>query len=316
MSSTPQQNTSASFSTVFRPGKLSIGLMTPIEGYPDSDTPTMSHHTELAMLADKLGFPALWLRDVPFRDPVFGDVGQIYDPMVYASWLAAATKRITIGTAGIVLPLRDPLAVAKQATSIDQLSAGRFILGLSTGDRPTEYPAFGMEFENRAARFRDAVGVIKAVTQQRFPAHRSEFYGTLIGELDLVPKPVAPALPTLAIGRCGQDLQWLASNTDGWIWHQPNFARLPDLIEAWQEACGEGRYRPYGYGLYFELDPDPDAPLRISRGIHTGRKALVEFWKQHEALGVAHVVLNLRVSRRPAEETIHELAEHVLPHFS
>ncbi|MEE1865385.1 LLM class flavin-dependent oxidoreductase [Pseudomonas auratipiscis] len=127
------------------------------------------------MLADKLGFPALWLRDVPFRDPVFGDVGQIYDPMVYASWLAAATKRIAIGTAGIVLPLRDPLAVAKQATSIDQLSAGRFILGLSTGDRPTEYPAFGMEFENRAARFRDAVGVIKAVTQQRFPAHRSEF---------------------------------------------------------------------------------------------------------------------------------------------
>ncbi len=90
--------------------------------YPRSDTPTMRNHTALATLADELGFAALWLRDVPFRDPAFGDVGQIYDPMVYAGWLAAATRYIAIGTAGIVLPLRDPLAVAKQALSVDQLT--------------------------------------------------------------------------------------------------------------------------------------------------------------------------------------------------
>jgi len=61
---------------------------------------------------------------VPFYDPNFGDVGQIMDPMVYAGFLATVIRRMTIGTAGIILPLRDPLLVAKQATSVDQTARG------------------------------------------------------------------------------------------------------------------------------------------------------------------------------------------------
>ena len=137
--------------------------------------------------------------------------------MVYAGFLAGVTRRIAIGMAGIVLPLRDPIAVAKQATSLDHLTRNRFLLGLSTGDRPVEYPAFGASFEDRAERFRDAHALIRAVTEESHPIYRSGHYGVLDGGLDLLPKPVGPRLPTLAIGRAGQTVEWLAGNMDGWI---------------------------------------------------------------------------------------------------
>ena len=119
------------FSRTFAPGRLTLGFIAPLEGYPDGPSPTLANHAAMARLADDVGIAALWLRDVPFYDPSFGDVGQILDPMVYAGWLAATTRNIALGTAGIVAPIRDPVIVAKQASSADQLLGGRFLLGLA-----------------------------------------------------------------------------------------------------------------------------------------------------------------------------------------
>jgi luciferase-type oxidoreductase len=314
--SLPQGLETGIFSKVFQPEALTFGLIAPLEGYPGSAAPTMYQHTELAKQADEQGFSAIWLRDVPFYEPSFGDVGQIFDPMVYGAWLAAATQTIAIGTAGIVLPLRDPLIVAKQATSLDQLTQGRFLLGLSTGDRPVEYPAFGTDFENRAERFRDAHAILRAAMDQNFPVHRSQHYGSLDGSLDLIPKPAQAKLPTLAIGRCGQDIEWLAAHMDGWIWHQSDFKRLAEVIDLWRRSCGPDVFKPYGYGVFFELDSDPNAPLRTGRGLHGGRNALIDLWKRQREQGLSHVALNMRVSHRAAKETLDELAEYVLPVFS
>ena len=73
--------------------------------------------TGLAKLAESLGFSAVWLRDVPFNVPSFGDAGQVFDPFVYLGALAASTRRIALGVASIVLPLRHPAHVAKAAAS-------------------------------------------------------------------------------------------------------------------------------------------------------------------------------------------------------
>ncbi|WP_408733618.1 LLM class flavin-dependent oxidoreductase [Neptunitalea lumnitzerae] len=108
----------------------------------------MSNHAAIVKKADEVGIDMMWLRDVPFYDPNFGDTGQLYDPMVYAGWLAAQTTNIAIGTAGIVLPLRDPSILAKQVLSVDKLTGGRFILGIAGDDRYTEYPAMGVKFSN------------------------------------------------------------------------------------------------------------------------------------------------------------------------
>jgi luciferase-type oxidoreductase len=201
------------YARVFQPGRLTLGFIAPLEAYPNAPWPTLADHAAMAKKVDALDFAAIWLRDVPFYDPSFGDVGQILDPMVYAGWLAAQTTRIAIGTAGIVLPLRDPLIVAKQAASVDQLLGGRFLLGLSTGDRPSEFAAFGSDLATRPERYQDAIGLIRAATEQSFARHWSRHYGTLDGTIDMVPKPVGPRLPVLAIGRAGQTIEWLGVNT-------------------------------------------------------------------------------------------------------
>lgn len=121
--------THPAFSRVFAPGHLTFGLIAPLEGYPDRMAPTMQDHVDLARQADIAGFSAIWLRDLPLLDPEFGDAGQMFDPLVYAAHLGVVTQRICIGTAGVVLTLRDPLMVAKQAATLDVLLQGAFSSG-------------------------------------------------------------------------------------------------------------------------------------------------------------------------------------------
>lgn len=94
------------FSRVFKKGKLTFGLIAPFKGYPDTPIPDVGDLGETAQLAEKAGFVTLWIRNVPFYDPHFGDVGQGLDPMVTMGYLAAKTSKIAIGTAGMIAPLR------------------------------------------------------------------------------------------------------------------------------------------------------------------------------------------------------------------
>jgi luciferase-type oxidoreductase len=313
--SAPELQQHRGYARVFQPGHLTFGFIAPLESYPDSPGPTLQDHAQLARRVDEAGFSAIWLRDVPFYDPNFGDVGQILDPLVYAGFLAGVTRNIAIGTAGIVLPLRDPLIVAKQAASIDQLLGGRFILGLATGDRPVEYPAFGFDFNNRAERFRDALAIIRAATETHWPVHASKFYGQLNGDIDLIPKPVGPRLPTIIVGQAGQSLEWIGENTDGILSYISNPILIPQIIERWRTVCGQGIYKPYGYGTLFDLDRDPNFPLQAGRVLRAGRNALIEHWKRQQDQGVGHVALHFKPQRRHASEVIDELGEYLLPHF-
>ena len=107
------------YNTTFCPNRLSLGLVVPLESYTTGPVPSMTRHMERVQLAEELGFSAIWLRDVPFNVPTFGDAGQMFDPFVYLGLLAAQTERIALGVASIVLPLRYPAHVAKAAASID-----------------------------------------------------------------------------------------------------------------------------------------------------------------------------------------------------
>ena len=101
------------------------------------------------------------------------------------------------------------------------LTDGRFILGVSSGDRPVEYPAFKADFGNRAERFRESWEMIRTLTSENYPRFQSNHYGNLNGDIDFVPK-IPNRLPMVAIGRVRQELDWLANTADAWIWHGVN----------------------------------------------------------------------------------------------
>lgn len=132
------------------------------------------------------------------------------DPFVYLDLLAGQTEQIALGVASIVLPLRHPAHVAKAAASVDALSGGRLILGVASGDRPEEYPALNIPFENRGERFRASFDYIRQMAEDA-PAFENAF-GAPYGGMDMLPKPVAGKLPLLITGGFQQSPDWLAEN--------------------------------------------------------------------------------------------------------
>jgi luciferase-type oxidoreductase len=308
------------FLRLFQPQSLTVGLILPLESHPGLPAPTMKGHVQMAQRAEQLGFGALWMRDIPFYDPTYGDVAQIFDPLVYIGFLAAATSSIALGTTGIVLPTHEPMYLAKQAATLDQLSGGRLVMGLSSGDRHSDYPMLGIDFDTRGERYRDAYAVLRTLTEQRFPSFRSPRFGGSDGTLDLVPKPVTGRLPSIAVGQAQQSLEWLAQNLDGYLAGAPNPERLDALGESWhaqvQAAAGEGAYKPLGIGGYFDLSSHADLPFqRIQGGFRAGRNGLRDYLEQAQEAGVSHIALNPKVSRQPYGEILDELAEFILPHF-
>ena len=304
------------FRRVFAPGRLTLGLLFPFEAFP-GDRPTMVRQEQLARRAEALGFAALWARDVPLRVPEFGDVGQVYDPWVWLGWIAAQTSRIALGTAAIVLPVRHPLHAAKAAASLDRLSGGRFLLGVASGDRPAEFPAFGVDHGERAARFREHLAVMRRVLEAEFPVVDSPT-GFMAGS-DLVPKPLARGLPTLVTGGSGQSLEWIARSANGWLTYPRPLARQRAVYADWHHAvelAEPGAFRPAGQSLYIDLAAAPDHPPQpIHLGWRLGRDHLVELLSTLEVAGASHVILNLKYGRRPADEVLEELGHWVVPRF-
>ncbi len=304
------------FRRTFAPGRLTLGLLFPIEAFP-GDQPAMQDQERLARRAEELGFAALWVRDVPLRVPEFGDVGQVHDPWVWLAWIAAQTSRIALGTAAIVLPLRHPLHVAKAAASVDRLSGGRLLLGVASGDRPREFPAFGVAHEQRAELFRENLAVFRAALGGEFPLVRSS--SGLLHGADLIPKPTAREVPVLVTGSSGQALPWIAANAQGWLTYPRALERQRDVLAEWHAAAREAdpaAFKPAGQSLYIDLAEHPGTPATpIHLGWRLGRRPLVELLRALEAGGANHVILNLKYGRRPAAEVVEELGAHVVPAF-
>ena len=310
------QSINPGYNAVFRPNRLSLGLVVPIENYATGPVPEMKRHIERVQLAEELGFTAVWLRDVPFNVPAFGDAGQTYDPFVYLGLLAGKTERIALGVSSVILPLRHPAHVAKAAASADVLSGGRLILGVASGDRPQEYPALGIPFEERGERFRASFEYIRRMSEHA-PVFENDF-GNPYGQMDMLPKPSANSLPLLITGGSQQDSKWIARNGDGWMIYPRNLtlqARIVRDYRGYVESVGRPA-QPVLQPLYVDLGSNPDAPAQpIHLGLRLGVHRLITYLKSLEEIGINHIAINLRFNRADIEETMRHLAEEVLPHF-
>ncbi|MBP0590890.1 TIGR03571 family LLM class oxidoreductase [Paraburkholderia sp. LEh10] len=312
------------YNRIFRRDALTVGLILPLETHPASPHPTMNDHLQMAKRAEDAGVAALWARDIPFYDPQYGDSGQIFEPLIYIGQLAAATERITLGTTGIVLPMREPLMLAKQINTLDRLTQGRIVIGMSSGDRPSEYPVFGIDFASRGERFRDAYAVYRSASEVDFPRFESPRFGRSDGSLTMLPKPLFGRVPTLAVGRSQQTLDWIATHMDGYLGFVPEPGDLPAFVGEWREtnrranpdASDDDRARPLAFGGFLYLHPRRDFPFkRIRGGFAIGSRALRGFLDEARELGVSHVALNPRVTPRNYRQILDELHRDVLPYF-
>lgn len=301
----------------YRTDGMTIGYVTPLEGFA-GPLPTMTRHTELVQQAEAAGVAQLWVRDVPLLDPSFGDTGQVFDSFTYLGYLAAITETVALGSAAAVATLRSPIDVAKAAASVDQLSGGRFVLGLASGDRPSEFPAFGRQHSERGREFRDSVEAIRRLLGERFP--QIHLPGLkLDGQVDLVPKPSHGRLPLFVTGTCRQTMEWIAEHADGWMYYMLPIQQQAENIEAWRAATaprGEVGWKPYHQYTFIDLAENPiEAPSEIPQGLRLGREPLLAVLDEWRKIGVDQVMFNFRRSSRPAAEVLDELAQYVLPEF-
>ena len=295
------------------PGQgLSLGLMTPVASQGLADP---HQARRIARLADDLGFAALWARDVPLMVPQGPDAtaSALDDPFLWLGMLAAATGHIVVGSAAIVLPLRQPLQVAKSALSLDRISGGRFVLGLGSGDRPEEFAAFGGDLEGRAATFRERWTLLRAALSPAADERTAVLQAT--GGFDVLPAP-ATRIPMLVVGTARQSLQWIAREAEGWATYHREEAAQEGRIGLWQQALAQrgGPGKPFVQSMLLDLQADPQAPPEpLPLGLKVGRDGLREYLLRVHAQGVAHVMFNLIDNGRTMDDVLREIGEQVLP---
>lgn len=118
---------------------------------------------EAAIQADQAGLDTIWVQDhvaIP-PDDIEGSNGRYLDPLTTLAWLAAATERVHIGTAVLVIPYRPPLPTAKAVATVQELSEGRLELGIGVGWMDPEFNALGVDRHARGRITNETLAFIK-----------------------------------------------------------------------------------------------------------------------------------------------------------
>ena len=171
--------------------------------------------TRFARRAEELGFTGLWTMD----SVIGGATGHndTVDGLHLLSYAAAVTESIGLGIAVIVLPLRNPLLLARELASIDRLSDGRLTVGVGLGAGDDERAArLGFPAGRPVRRLVENVEVLRAAWTQPEATHDGELYR--FADLPLEPKPVTQPHPPIWIGaRTERALRRAVRIGDGWI---------------------------------------------------------------------------------------------------
>jgi probable F420-dependent oxidoreductase len=192
--------------------------------------------------ADGAGWHGVWLADHYMPDS--GDTtpkrGDVYECWALLPAVAAVTERVRIGTLVSPTSVHHPALLAKRAATLDQLSGGRFVLGLGAGWQINEHHAYGIELEppgKRVSRFEESIQIVKALLAQESTTFHGEFYDFTDAPCD--PKPVQSPLPILVGTRSPRMLRITARNASEWnTWGTPEVAaeRRAALVESCEQV--------------------------------------------------------------------------------
>src|SRR4030095_15033978 len=183
---------------------LNIGVSVPLPAY-NVDVAFM------AQKAEELGFESFWCAEHPFipvhttsrfpgsEDGVIpGDYSHFIDPVVAPLRASGVTTRVKLGTGIVLVPERNPLLLAKEISTLDLFSGGRFLFGIGTGWHREETTIMGGDFDHRSTQTREAILVMKELWTKAEAEYHGKYY-----DFPLVrsyPKPAQKPHPPVVLG--------------------------------------------------------------------------------------------------------------------
>jgi len=248
----------------------------------------------VARMADELGFDSVWCNDhlaipaasgdgaaEPAYAAAYGEQrGQrIYEPLIVLAYLAAVTRRVLLGTSVYLLPLRSPLLAARQAVSLDGLSAGPLVLGVGAGWLESEFDAVGVPYRQRGRRTDEAIAMLKSLCG----ADGGGF----------LPKPVQRPHPPLWIGgRSEAALRRAARAGDAWHPSHLTVDELRRQIPALHAEC-ERAGRPADEVAVTTRRKLVRTPTDDARVLQGDAGAIAATVAELEQVGVSHLVVEI-----------------------
>ena len=199
-----------------------------------------------AVTAEALGFDSIWVWDHILLgvDPPF----PVVDSLTLLAAIAARTSKINLGTGVLVLPLRNPVVLAKELASLDLIAGGRLLLGMASGWYRREFDAVGASFQERGRIMDRNLEIIRRLWTEAqvngdYPPHR-------LRSANLSPKPAR--LPVMLIGGYVERVLKRAALNGGWLTY---FYTPEGFAKSWAKVRG----------FAVEARRDPDALLNANQ---------------------------------------------------
>ena len=197
---------------------------------------------EICRRAEAVGFESLWggehviIPDEIYSKYPYTEDGKIPaepdtpipDPLIWLAFAAAAAPTLRLGTCILIVPQRNPLVLAKELATLDQLSGGRVELGLGVGWLREEFEALGVPWERRGARNDEYIEAMRALWQ----GPHVEFHGDFVDfpPVTCSPRPVNGSIPIVVGGDTERAIARAGKIADGYFPGEGNIDRLKELI--------------------------------------------------------------------------------------
>jgi probable F420-dependent oxidoreductase len=159
----------------------------------------------------------------------------IPDPLIWLTYVAAATSAIRLATGILILPQRNPVVLAKETATLDQLSGGRLLLGIGVGWLEEEFDAIGVPFAERGARTDEGVAALRALWTQDAATHHGRFND--FTDCVLRPHPVQPSIPIHVGGHTDAAARRAGRLGDGFFPARGDHVELARLFEVVRQTA-------------------------------------------------------------------------------
>ncbi|MEM2883018.1 MAG: TIGR03619 family F420-dependent LLM class oxidoreductase [Nitrososphaerales archaeon] len=246
-----------------------------------------------AEAAEDLGFDSIWVTDhlvVPIENRI--PYGTTYEVISTLSYLASITKKIKVGISALILPLRNPVVVAKQAATIDQLSGGRLILSVGFGWLEKEFSYLKADYKHRYTTVKNGVKLMRALWAEDPVNYFDTNYSIVNALAD--PKPVQKtAIPIYIAGNTQKALEIALTIGDGW---HPVGLSPEEVSQKLETVRRERADFPITLRSPFKLGERLDYRGASGRAMYTiqgSDKEISESLSRFHKNGVSHIVLHI-----------------------